>query len=206
MSRIVAGELGGRRLRMPPGDRTRPTTDRVREALFSRVESLLGGLDGAVVLDLYAGSGAVGLEALSRGAAHAVLVECDRRAVSAARANVAALGVDDRARVVADRVERLLARPVDAAGGPADLVFADPPYAMASADLYTALEAGAAGGWYADDALLVVERPSRGGAWVFPAGVRPEGERRYGETTLWYGRRDLADPSEPPRPAEPAGS
>jgi 16S rRNA (guanine966-N2)-methyltransferase len=101
MSRIVAGELGGRRLRMPPGDRTRPTTDRVREALFSRVEALLGGLDGAVVLDLYAGSGAVGLEALSRGAAHAVLVECDRRAVAAARANVAALGVDDRARVVA---------------------------------------------------------------------------------------------------------
>src|SRR5680860_1646812 len=88
MTRIVAGTLGGRRLETPVGDATRPTSDRVREALFSRVESLLGGLDGAAVLDLYAGSGAVGLEALSRGASRAVLVESDRRAAAVVRRNI----------------------------------------------------------------------------------------------------------------------
>ena len=198
MSRIIAGELGGRRLRTPPGDLTRPTSDRVREALFSRVESLLGGLDGIVALDLYAGSGAVGLEALSRGAARAVLVESDRRAVAAVRANVSALGVEDRARVVADRVERVLVRAVTAPDGPADLVFADPPYSLVASTLHDALSAGAAGGWFADDALLVVERPTRDAPWVFPTGVRPEGRRRYGETTLWYGRREADAPADTP--------
>lgn len=194
MSRVIAGALGGRRLRTPPGDRTRPTSDRVREALFSRIESLLGGIDGAVVLDLYAGSGAVGLEALSRGAVRAMLVECDRRAVAAVRANVAALGVQGQAIVVADRVERVLARVAPWAGGPADVVFVDPPYTLDGLALSDTLSAGATNGWFADDALLVVERPTRGGPWVFPAGVRPAGERRYGETTLWYGHRDPAAP------------
>jgi 16S rRNA (guanine966-N2)-methyltransferase len=205
VSRIVAGELGGRRLRTPAGDLTRPTSDRVREALFSRVESLLGGLDGAVVLDLYAGSGAVGLEALSRGAARAVLVESDRRALAAVRANVGALGVGDRARVVADRVERVLARAAIAGtDGPADLVFADPPYRHEASSLHDVLAAGSAGGWFAGDALLVVERPTREAKWVFPADVRPEGRRRYGETTLWYGRRYRECPADLPadRPAD----
>jgi 16S rRNA (guanine966-N2)-methyltransferase len=198
VSRIIAGELGGRRLRTPPGDLTRPTSDRVREALFSRVESLLGGLDGIAALDLYAGSGAVGLEALSRGAAHAVLVESDRRAVAAVRANVGALGVGDRARVVADRVERVLGRAVVAPDGPADLVFADPPYSLPASSLHDVLATGAAGGWFADDALLVVERPTRDAPWAFPAEVRVEGRRRYGETTLWYGRREADTPADLP--------
>ena len=208
MSRIIAGALGGRRLRTPPGEHTRPTSDRVREALFSRVESLLGGLDAAVVLDLYAGSGAVGLEAVSRGAARALLVESDRRAVAVVRTNISALGVSSQARVVGDRVERLLARPPGPGEQPADLVFADPPYSVDHASLRTVLVAGAAGGWFAAEALIVVERPTRGQAWEFPPGVRPEGNRRYGETTLWYGRREpLAQPAAPPpdHPADPAG-
>ena len=208
MSRIIAGELGGRRLRTPAGEHTRPTSDRVREALFSRVESLLGGLDAVVVLDLYAGSGAVGLEAVSRGAARALLVECDRRAAAIVRDNISALGVSAQARVVGDRVERLLSRPPAPAEQPADLVFADPPYAVDHASLSGVLVAGAASGWFAAEALIVVERPTRGQAWAFPPGVRPEGNRRYGETTLWYGRRDpSAQPAAPPpdHPADPAG-
>jgi 16S rRNA (guanine966-N2)-methyltransferase len=202
VSRIIAGDLGGRRLRTPPGEHTRPTSDRVREALFSRVESLLGGLDGVVVLDLYAGSGAVGLEAVSRGAAHALLVESDRRAVAVVRDNVRALDVSAQVRVVGDRVERLLARSPGPSEWAAELVFADPPYVLDHASLRTVLAAGAASGWFAAEALMVVERPTRGEAWEFPPGVRSEGNRRYGETTLWYGRREpSAQPAAPP-PAE----
>ncbi len=203
MSRIIGGELGGRRLRTPAGSRTRPTSDRVREALFSRIESLRGGLTAAVVLDLYAGSGAVGFEALSRGAAHAVLVESDRRAVAVLRANVDALAVGARTRVVADRVERLLTRPAGpdltgSAAGASDLVFADPPYDSDPGVLHAALDAALHGGWVARGALLIVERPTRGPAWEFPRGVDGAGERRYGETTLWYGRRAPATPAVPP--------
>jgi len=190
VTRIIAGELGGRRLRTPPGEHTRPTSDRVREALFSRVESLLGDLAGAVVLDLYAGSGAVGLEAVSRGAARALLVERDRLAIEAVRTNIAALGVSERARVVSDRVERLLSRAAAEDEGAADLVFADPPYALDDPTLRAVLANGADHGWFAIDTLLVVERPTRGGSWEFPRGVQPEGNRRYGETTLWYGRHE----------------
>ncbi len=175
----------------------------MREALFSRIESLRGVLTGAVVLDLYAGSGAVGFEALSRGAAYAVLVESDRRAVAVVRANADALAVEDRSRVVADRVERLLTRPPGAdvtgtAVGAADLVFADPPYDSDPGVLREALAAGLRGGWFADGALLVVERPTRGPGWEFPPGVDGEGERRYGETTLWYGRRAPGAPADAP--------
>jgi 16S rRNA G966 N2-methylase RsmD len=137
-----------------------------------------------------------------------VLVESDRRAVAAVRANVSALGLGERARVVADRVERVLARtPPVGTDGPADLVFADPPYALDAAALHDVLAVATTGGWFADDALLVVERPTRAAPWTFPAGVRPEGSRRYGETTLWYGRRYRDRPADTPaaRPAdEPA--
>ncbi len=190
MTRIVAGSLGGRRIQTPPGDGTRPTADRVREALFSRLESLVGGLGGCRFLDLYAGSGAVGLEAVSRGARTAVLVESDRRAAGVARANIDALAVADRVRLLTGRVERLLARP-DGAGpdAPADVVFADPPYVLGSDQLRAVLEQGTTHGWLAEGAVLAVERPTRGGAWRQPAGFEDLGERRYGETTLWYGRR-----------------
>ncbi|PPK98548.1 16S rRNA (guanine966-N2)-methyltransferase [Kineococcus xinjiangensis] len=178
MTRIVAGAAGGRTLRVPPGAGTRPTSDRVREALFSRLEAL-DVVDGARVLDLYAGSGALGLEAVSRGAASAVLVESARAAAAVARANAAALGLPE-VRVVADRVERYLA-----AASPAgfDLVFADPPYPLGEQDLAAVLAALAPA--LAPRALVVVERSSRSPEPTWPAGWEVEDSRRYGETALW---------------------
>jgi 16S rRNA (guanine966-N2)-methyltransferase len=119
--RVVAGEFRGRRLAAPRGTRTRPTADRVREALFS----MLGDVSGARVLDLYAGSGALGIEALSRGASSATFVESDHAAVAAIRRNLAALGVD--AEVHRQDAVRFLSEP----HGPFDLVFCDPPYDLA---------------------------------------------------------------------------
>jgi 16S rRNA (guanine966-N2)-methyltransferase len=186
MTRIVAGTLGGRRLSAPPGAGTRPTSDRVREALFSALETRVD-LDGARFADLYAGSGAVGLEAVSRGAAHVLLVESDGRAVRTIRDNAAALAAGPKARVVAAKVESVLAGPPD--GGPYDIVFADPPYALSDADLRAMLVALVDGGWPADDAVVVVERATRSGSPPQVQGITPERSRRYGEGTLWYGRR-----------------
>ena len=186
MTRIVAGTLGGRRLAAPAGSGTRPTSDRVREALFSSLESMVD-LDGARFADLYAGSGAVGLEALSRGAAHVLLVESDPRAARIIRDNVAALAVGSVARLVTGRVSTVLADPPE--GGPYDVVFADPPYAVPDEEVATVLSALAGGGWLAADAVVVVERATRSGAPPQVEGVTPDRSRRYGESTLWYGRR-----------------
>jgi 16S rRNA (guanine966-N2)-methyltransferase len=123
--RVVAGTAGGRRLVAPPGRSTRPTSDRTREAVFNALGSQ-GVVEGASVADLFAGSGALGIEALSRGAASAVFVEHDRRALEVIRSNLAATGLADAATVVAADVERWLA----ADRGPFDLVLADPPYAF----------------------------------------------------------------------------
>src|SRR4051794_5212728 len=132
VTRVIAGTAGGRRISVPSGRDTRPTSDRAREGLFATVHALLGPLDGLRVADLFAGSGAVGLEALSRGAAHALLVESSPRAARAIRANIEALGMRGDAELIADRVERVLrAAPAE----PYDLVFADPPYAMADAEV-----------------------------------------------------------------------
>lgn len=188
MTRIVAGSARGRRLAVPPGGGTRPTSDRAREGLFSTLEALVGPLAGRRVLDLYAGSGAVGLEALSRGAAGVLLVESDRRALQVLRANVRSVaGRDGRGH---DRVE---VRPVpvsralaDVPAGPLfDVVFLDPPYDRPDADLHEDLTR-LRGGWCRDDAVVVVERATRSG-WSWPAGWQPLRERRYGEGTLWYG-------------------
>jgi 16S rRNA (guanine966-N2)-methyltransferase len=185
VTRVVAGSARGRRLAVPPGTETRPTSDRAREALFSTVESLLGPLHGSRVLDLYAGSGAVGIEALSRGAAHALLVEADARAARTAQDNVTLTGLPG-AVVSRERVERVAAGA--APGSPYDLVFADPPYRLSDAALRDVLTALMYGGWLRDGALLVVERATRGGEWTWPDGVEAERSRRYGEATLWYGR------------------
>lgn len=183
MPRIVAGAARGRRLAVRPGLRTRPTSDRAREGLFSSLGTL-ADLAGARVLDLYAGSGAVGLEALSRGAAAAVLVEADPRAAATVRANAAVVGLPG-AVVVADRVERVLAvAPADGF----DVVTADPPYDLGEDDLAAVLAALTANGWARPGAVLVVERASRGPGPAWPGGVRPLRSRRYGEATLWYGR------------------
>jgi 16S rRNA (guanine(966)-N(2))-methyltransferase RsmD len=184
VTRIVAGALGGRRLAVPPGQGTRPTSDRVREALFSTLNNQLD-LDGARFADLYAGSGAVGLEALSRGAADVILVESDPRAARAIRDNIAAIGLAG-ARLLADKVERVLARGPEGAP-PRDFVFADPPYAAGDEELERVLTGLAGGGWLAPGALVTVERGTRSGPLAWPVGYVSDRCRRYGDATLWYG-------------------
>ncbi|GGR71103.1 DNA methylase [Micromonospora fulviviridis] len=186
VTRIVAGALGGRRIAAPPGAGTRPTSDRVREALFSAVQAEVD-LDGARVADLYAGSGAVGLEALSRGAAHVLLVESDPRAARVIRENIAALRAAPAARLVTGKVATVLAAGPD--GGAYDVVFADPPYAVPGEEITAMLAALVGGGWLAPGALVVVERSSRTGEVEWVEGITAGRSRRYGETTLWYGRR-----------------
>ena len=165
--RIVAGRWRGRRLVAPPGRATRPTSDRVREALFS----ILGPLDGERVLDLYAGSGALGLEALSRGAAHATLVERAPPALRALRANVEALGAD--ATVIAADVARFL-RDAGESGALYDLVFLDPPYRanIGEISLPPVLASGA----------RVVAESDRRSPLDLPIPVTDE--RRYGDTLI----------------------
>ena len=185
MARVIAGEAGGRRLAVPDGRNTRPTSDRAREGLFATIVSMTGSLSGARVLDLYAGSGAVGLEALSRGAGHVLLVESGGRAVRVIRANIEAVGLPG-AEVITDRVERVLTRgPV---GGRYDIVFVDPPYALADDEVARMLTALADRGWLVPGALVVVERATRSGPVSWPAGFEPDRARRYGEATFWYGR------------------
>ncbi|GAA1822959.1 16S rRNA (guanine(966)-N(2))-methyltransferase RsmD [Actinomadura chokoriensis] len=186
MTRIIAGSAGGRRLSAPPGRDTRPTSDRAREGLFSTVLALLGPLDGLRVADLYAGSGAVGFEALSRGAAHALLVESHPRAIRVIRQNAEALGLPG-AVPTPEKVERLVrGKP----GEPYDLIFADPPYALADASVTGLLEDLRDHGWAAPDALVVVERAARGPALRWPDGYEAERDRRYGEAIFWYGRAE----------------
>jgi 16S rRNA (guanine966-N2)-methyltransferase len=194
MARVIAGEAGGRRLAVPDGRNTRPTSDRAREGLFATIVSLTGSLTGARVLDLYAGSGAVGLEALSRGAEHVLLVESGARAARVIRDNIGAIGLPG-AEVRTDRVERLLAR--GPGGDRYDIVFADPPYALASGEVSAMLRALETHGWLAPGALVIVERATRSGPVSWPAGFAPDRARRYGEATFWYARAPynlLAEP------------
>lgn len=184
MTRVIAGTAGGRRLSVPAGRGTRPTSDRAREGLFGTVQAIRGPLTGASVLDLYAGSGAVGLEALSRGAACALLAEADPRALRVIRANIAALGLAG-ACVAAGRVERLLAR--GPAGRRFDVAFADPPYAMTGGEVCAMLAALLGAGWLVPGALVAVERSTRSGPVRWPDGYAGCRSRRYGEATLWYG-------------------
>jgi 16S rRNA (guanine966-N2)-methyltransferase len=182
--RIVAGRAKGRRLAAPAGG-TRPTSDRAREALFN---SLAGSadLDGARVLDLFAGTGAVGLEALSRGAGEAVFVESNRAALAVLRRNIETVGLPG-ARVIARPVAVYLAGEPHQ---PFDLVFADPPYELGTAQVVDLLGALGRPGWLAPDAFVVVERSARTAASPWPDGfITPVRERRYGEGVLWYGRR-----------------
>ena len=197
MTRIIGGTAGGRRLETPKGDRTRPTSDRVREALFSAIESRAGSLHGLRFLDLYAGSGAIGLEAWSRGADAVTFVESDRRTADLIGRNARTVGCNV-ARVHAAPVTAALAGRADA---PYDLVFTDPPYPLSEADLAHDLTLLVDHGWLADDALVVVERGSRSPEPAWPEGIKPLGGRRrtkkYGETTLWYaaaGEGEVAEP------------
>lgn len=185
MTRVIAGTAGGRRLAVPPGTGTRPTSDRAREGLLSTWQSLLGGpLEGERVLDLYAGSGAVGLEALSRGASHTLLVEADARAARTIRENVRNLGLPG-AEVRAGKAQQIIQEPPTA---PYDIAFLDPPYAVTDDDLREILLTLRSGGWLAPEAIVTVERSTRGGEFQWPPGFDAVKARRYGEGTFWYGR------------------
>lgn len=186
MTRVVAGTLGGRRLRVPRGRTTRPTTDRVREALFS---TLGDRVVGAVVLDLYAGSGALGIEAASRGAAHITFVERDRRVARVLRENLSALGV--RATVHVADVPRCV-RDLEEVPPPApfDVVLCDPPYQTPAEDVEAVLAALARSRHVARDAVLVVERDRHGQALQPPsAALVVTATRSYGDTVLYYLQR-----------------
>jgi 16S rRNA (guanine966-N2)-methyltransferase len=185
MTRVIAGTARGRRLAVPAGQATRPTSDRAREGLFSTLGSLGGMIEGAALADLYAGSGAVGLEALSRGARRVLFVESDPRAARVIRANIAVVGLPG-ADLVTDRVDRLLARG-PGERGPFGLVVADPPYATPDDEVTGVLAALLAGGWLGPDAVVAVERATRSGPVGWPAGYRADRSRRYGDTTFWYG-------------------
>lgn len=177
--RVIAGTAGGRRLVAPPS--VRPTTDRVREALFA---SLRDHVLGARVLDLYAGSGAISVEALSRGASGAVLVDADPAAIEACRANLNTTGLADRAEIRPGPVAAFLG--AGPSGPPFDLVVADPPYDEAVPEIAALLASLALPGWLTAAARVVLETPTRGGAVSTTAGPGWEtrSERKYGDTLL----------------------
>ena len=188
--RVIAGTLRGRRLVVPPGDDVRPTKDMVREAVFSALDSR-GAIVEAVVLDLYSGTGALAIEALSRGAAKALLVERDRAALDAVARNLTELDLGSRTRVErADAVGVVRGRPPREA--PFDLVFADPPYVTTDAEVAELVAALGAPGWLAADALIVIERPARARLNP-PDGFRACWERTFGDTLVFF-----VDASDPP--------
>lgn len=177
MTRIVAGAAGGRRLIVPSS--ARPTTDRVREALFNVLSARLD-FDGLRVLDLYAGSGALGLEALSRGAAWVLLVDSDRRAVDVIARNVATIGLPG-ATVRRGPVSSVLAA---GAAAPVDLVLADPPYDVTADSIAEVLGDLSRHGWVSRGSVVVVERPAAAPELDWPAGWNPWPSRKYGDTRL----------------------
>lgn len=184
MTRIVAGTAKGRRLAVPPRG-TRPTSDRAREAMFSSLGGLLE-LPGTRVLDLFAGTGAVGLEALSRGAAWVEFVESDRAACEVLRRNIAAVGID---RAAVHRRPAAVYLVGSGADDPFDLVFADPPYAFGEQQLGVLLATLVDGGWLSEHAIVVLERSARGPDPQWPTALEAIKQKRYGEGMLWYGRR-----------------
>jgi 16S rRNA (guanine966-N2)-methyltransferase len=190
MTRIISGLAGGRRVHTHPGSRTRPTSDRVREALFSRLEHL-DVLHDANVLDLYAGSGALGLEAASRGAKSVLLVESDAGAAAVVRKNIAELSLPGVS-LWADSVERTLLSGPGLGEARFDLVLADPPYDMTEEELGDALTLLVTHAWLSHDAFVVVERSARSPKPRWPKGLEGAGERRYGDTKMWFA--DFAGP------------
>ncbi|MGD9959861.1 16S rRNA (guanine(966)-N(2))-methyltransferase RsmD [Nocardioides sp.] len=196
MTRIIGGSAGGRRISTPRGVTTRPTSDRVREALFSAVESWCGSLAGLRVLDLYAGSGAVGLEARSRGAGVVTLVEHDRRTARLIADNIRALNFHKQVEVVIGAVAATLAR---APRAPYDLVFSDPPYPLSTPEVDRDLAALAEHGWLVPGAMVVLERGSRGEDPTWPDGITGVRHKKYGESVLWYGHAAGSDQDPSPQ-------
>jgi len=181
--RVIAGSARGRKLLTPVGDRVRPTKDMVREAMFSALDAR-GALVDARVLDLFAGTGALGIEALSRGAAFAEFVERDRAALDVIRTNLQTLVLDDRARVSANDATRVLRGPPPSSA-PFDLVLVDPPYEMADEHVTELLVALETPGWLTPDAIVTIERPVRHPIAV-PHGWHTGWERAFGDTVLSF--------------------
>lgn len=193
MSRIVAGMAGGSKLVSVPGEGTRPTTDRVKEALFSRLESM-NMLSGTRVLDLYAGAGSLGVESASRGAASVELVEFHEKAAAVCQRNAELVNKTLGSKVVSvhrSRVETFLARAAEAGVDQWDLVFMDPPYPLSEPDLALVLEL--LGPRLSPFAVVVVERSARTPEPTWPASMQRLAEKKYGETRLWF-----AEPSATP--------
>ncbi|MDP8914730.1 MAG: 16S rRNA (guanine(966)-N(2))-methyltransferase RsmD [Pseudomonadota bacterium] len=179
--RIITGEWRGRPLAAPEGRATRPTSDRAREGLFSMLQSRLGSFEGLRIADLFAGSGALGLEALSRGAAHCLFLDNDRSALAAIRRNLAAFGTEQRAEIRAQSVEYAMPPPA-----PCDVLFLDPPYASGLAEM--ALNRVCNAGWVSPGGLVSLEterdRPPP------PPGFAIEAERRFGKAHILLLRRE----------------
>jgi 16S rRNA (guanine966-N2)-methyltransferase len=193
VSRIIAGSRGGQRIIMPTGDRARPTTDRVREALFSAIAAWAGtaaapvekSLDGLAFCDLYAGSGAVGLEAASRGASRVLLVERDPRTAQLSKRNAEALGLT--VEIIVSAVEQVLRK---SPARPFDVVFADPPYELDSPTVSAQIERLVSNVWLGDGSLVVLERSRRSPKLVWPNVATQRWTRAYGETILAFGSLD----------------
>jgi 16S rRNA (guanine966-N2)-methyltransferase len=182
MTRIISGTARGRRVAVPPGGGTRPTSDRAREGLFNSLGSLVE-LRGARFADLYAGSGAVGFEAASRGAGHVLLVDSRMAVTRTLRANAAALGFAG-VEIVTDAVEHVVENTPPL---PYDVLFLDPPYALEGNIVTGVLDRLLSRRWLSADGVCVVERSRRGDPLTWPTGMSPIRDRSYGEGVLWYG-------------------
>lgn len=183
MTRIISGKWKSRMLRVPQAV-TRPTASRVREAIFSTLSHELGSLSDLHVLDLYAGSGALGIESISRGALNAVFVDNDRTAISIINSNLGGLG-HAHTQVVKSNVATYVGQP--SGGTTFDLVFMDPPYSVVDAVVEDQVAALVAQGWLNDDAMVVIEREAKSEI-EWPQGFETQEPRIYGDTSIWYGR------------------
>lgn len=183
MTRIIGGDFRGRSIKVPDAE-TRPTSSRVREAIFSSVEHAVSGLDDLRVLDLFSGSGAFGIESISRGAAEAVLIEKDLRAADTLHTNVANFGIKNARVVIADAFAEVAQK---SGRGTFDVVFIDPPYAFGDEHVNSLITNLVANNWLNDYALIVVERGSRSQV-QWPESVEELRKKVYGDTSIWYGQ------------------
>jgi len=199
VSRIIAGSARGLALSSPRGDRTRPTTDRTKEAVFSALASWNGRGDaaadeqlaGLAFLDLFAGSGSIGLEAASRGAARVVLVESHPATARLITRNVDAVrrsphDRDQVIEVITATAAAYLARPA----APFDVIWADPPYALVNADIEQMVTMIVINGWLVDDGLIMIERAARGEPFAWPDALPVQWDKTYGETQVRYARQN----------------
>jgi 16S rRNA (guanine966-N2)-methyltransferase len=183
MTRIIGGDFRGRSIKVPDAE-TRPTSSRVREAIFSSVEHAVSGLDDLRVLDLFSGSGAFGIESISRGAAEAVLIEKDLRAADTLHTNVANFGIKNARVVIADAFSEVAQK---SGRGTFDVAFIDPPYVFEDQDVNLLISNLVANDWLNDYALIVVERGSRSQV-QWPESVEELRKKVYGDTSIWYGQ------------------